>query len=139
MVASRHGRRELCRTNFVSDHDDSGLCMYIYPVMKNESHVRASVFQLAFVLLHSRATVITLAPVVRPPVVRPSIKPVFSEPVKHINANFGGKVPFHHISRPFFFFFFQNFAFLIFYDCFVCFVFVNIGPYGRKNFKRHLV
>ncbi len=48
---------------------------------------------------------------------RPSVKPVFSEPVKHIDAKFGGKVPFDHISRPFFFVF-QNFAFLIFYDFF---------------------
>ena len=30
-----------------------------------------------------------------------SVKPIFSEPVKPINAKFGGKVPFHHISRPF--------------------------------------
>ncbi len=31
----------------------------------------------------------------------PSIIPVFSEPVKQINAKFSGKVPFHHASRPF--------------------------------------
>ncbi len=36
---------------------------------------------------------------------RPSVKPVFSEPVRYINAKFVGKVPFHHISRPFFFLF----------------------------------
>ncbi len=41
----------------------------------------------------------------RPSVCRPSVKPVFSEPVGHINAKFGGKVPFYHISRPFFLFF----------------------------------
>ncbi len=39
----------------------------------------------------------------------------------------------HYISRRFFF---QNFKFAIFYDFF--FVFVNIGPYGSKNFKWHL-
>ncbi len=49
---------------------------------------------------------------------RPSVKPVFSEPVKHINAKFGGKVPFDHISRPFFF---QNFAFCIFLRFFFSF------------------
>ncbi len=55
-------------------------------------------------LLHSRATVVTRATVVRSPSVvrRPSIKPIFSEPVKHIKAKFGRKVPFDHISRPFF-------------------------------------
>ena len=55
----------------------------------------------------------------RPPssVRRPSVKPVFSEPVKHINAKFGGKVPFHHISRPYMCILdIQNLAFLIFYD-----------------------
>ncbi len=49
---------------------------------------------------------------------RPSVKPVFSELVMQINAKFGGKVPFHHISRSFFLFVFQNFAFLIFYEFF---------------------
>ncbi len=32
---------------------------------------------------------------------RPSVKPVFSEPFKQINAKFGEKMPIHHISRPF--------------------------------------
>ncbi len=41
-----------------------------------------------------------------------SVKPIFPEPVKQINAKFGGKVTLHHISRPFFF---QKFAFLIFF------------------------
>ena len=54
-----------------------------------------------------------------PSFIRPSVKTVFSEPVKHINAKFDGKVSFHHISGSFFFcFVFQNFAFLIFYDFF---------------------
>ncbi len=49
----------------------------------------------------------------RPSSVRPSsVKPVCSEPVKQINAKFGGKVPFYHIPRPFFF---RNFAFFIFF------------------------
>ncbi len=47
-----------------------------------------------------------------------SVKAVFSEPVMQINAKFGEKVPFHHISSPFFFFVFQNFGFLILYDFF---------------------
>ncbi len=51
----------------------------------------------------------------RPSVRRPSVKLIFSEPVKQINAKFGGKVPFHHISRPFFFVS-QNFAIFIFYE-----------------------
>ncbi len=38
-------------------------------------------------------------------IVRPSVKPDFSEPVKKINAKFGGKVSFHLISRPFLLFF----------------------------------
>ncbi len=49
-------------------------------------------------LLHSRATVVTWASVCPS-----SVKPVFSEPVMQINAKFGGKVPFHHICRLFFF------------------------------------
>ncbi len=50
-------------------------------------------------------------------VVRPSsVKPVFSEPVKQINAKFGGKVPFHHISRPLFCSFSKFVIFDFFYD-----------------------
>ncbi len=55
-------------------------------------------------------------PSVRPSSIvrRPSVKLMFSEPIKQINAKFGGKVPFHHISRPFFFCFskFRIFYFL---------------------------
>ncbi len=61
------------------------------------------------------ATDVMQASVVRPSVVcRPSVKLIFSEPVKQINAKFSGKVPFHHISRPFFFLFskFRIFYFL---------------------------
>ncbi len=47
---------------------------------------------------------------------RPSVKPVFSEPVRQINATFGGKLPFYHIFRPVFLFVFQNFAVLFLYD-----------------------
>ncbi len=39
-----------------------------------------------------------------------SIRKTFSEHVKHINAKFGGKVPFHHISRAFFLFLFSKFC-----------------------------
>ncbi len=56
----------------------------------------------------------------RPSVCRPSVKPVFSEPVRHIKAKFGGKVPLHHISRPFSLFF-KILHFCFFYDFFFCF------------------
>ncbi len=68
-------------------------------------------------------------------VVRPSVKPIFSEPVGHINAKFGGKVPLHHISRPFFYF--SKFCIFDFLRIFS--VFVNMGPFGRKNFNRLLL
>ncbi len=68
--------------------------------------------------------------------VRPSVKPVFSETIKRINAKFWDKLPVHHIAKLFFFCF-QNFKLWSFLRFF--FVFVNIGPYGRKNFKRHLL
>ncbi len=47
----------------------------------------------------------------------PSVKLIFSEPVKQINAKFGGQIPFHGIS-PDHFFILQNFAFFIFYEFF---------------------
>ncbi len=48
-------------------------------------------------------------------------------------VKFGGKVPFHHISRPFFFFF-KNFAFLIIYFFFFVVVdFVNMAPTSEKK------
>ncbi len=78
----------------------------------------------------------------RPPsvVCSPSpAKPVFfSELVKQINAKFGGKVPFHYISRPFFFCFCFS-KYCIFDFLWLFFRFVNMGPYGRKHFKRHLL
>ena len=43
-----------------------------------------------------------------------------------------GQVPIHHISRPFFFYFFLVFKILIFYFFNDFFAFVNMGPYGRK-------
>ena len=59
--------------------------------------------------LHSRATVVMRASDLRrPPVVCKTR--FFSEPMKQINAKFGGKVPFHHIFRLSF----HNFACLIF-------------------------
>ena len=74
----------------------------------------------------------------RPSSVRPPIrKTSFSEPVKQINAKFGGEVPFHHISRPFFFFFFPKFScifyFIYFFFTIFFFVFVNMGLYGIKK------
>ncbi len=59
----------------------------------------------SFGLLNSRVTVIAMASFVRHPsvVVRPSVEPVFSDAAKWINVKFWGKVPIHHISRPFFF------------------------------------
>ncbi len=49
----------------------------------------------------SRANAVARASVVHPSVRRPSVKRVFSETVKQINAKFCGKVAIHHISRPF--------------------------------------
>ncbi len=99
---------------------------------------------LALLDFVSRATVMAQASVVRPSVRRPSVNSSFSETAAWIQTKFYGQLPIHHISRPFFFVFcffkifnFQIFAFLIFYDFF--FVFINMGLYGRKNFKRHLL
>ena len=48
--------------------------------------------------------------------VRPlSVKTVFSEPVKHSNAKFGGNVPFHRIFKIFGFYFFAVSKFYIFH------------------------
>ena len=49
-----------------------------------------------------------------------SVKHVFSEPIKQINATFGEKVPFHHISKQYFVVI-QNFAFLFILHFFFCF------------------
>ena len=59
-----------------------------------------SVFLLFLALLDcvTRANAVAWASVVRPS----SVKRVFSETVKEINAKFCGKVIIHHISRPFF-------------------------------------
>ena len=85
-----------------------------------------------------QSTVVTRASVVLPssvrPSVRPSVKPVFPETVKRINAKFWEKLPVHHMSRTFFF---QNVKFWIFANFFV--VFVNMGPYASKSFRRHLL
>ncbi len=79
-------------------------------------------------LLHSRATVVTRASV------RPFIKNVFSELIKQINAKFGGKVPFHHISRPFLCLFFKNLVFLIFYDFFsFSFIWDHMGEQNSSD------
>ncbi len=66
----------------------------------------------------------------RPTVVSPSVDIVFSETVKLIDTKFYWQVPIYHISRTCFCFL----KFTIFF-----FVFVNIGPYGNTNFKRHLL
>ena len=68
-------------------------------------------FFLALRKLHNGAAVVT-----RASVVRPSVKPVFSEPFKQINVKFGGKVPFYRISKPFFVCFSK---FCIFYYFFI--------------------
>ena len=46
------------------------------------------------------------------------------------SAFLGGKIPFRHISRPFYFCVskFRIFDFLR-----ILFIFVNMGPYGRKS------
>ncbi len=80
----------------------------------------------------SRANAVAQASVVR----RSSVKCVFSETVKQINAKFCGKVAIHHISRPFFSVF-KNFEFLNFNELF--FIFVNMAPYGSENFKTLLL
>ncbi len=70
--------------------------------------------------------------VARGAVVRPSVKRVFSETVKQIDAKFCGKVAIHHISRPFFPFF----KILNFWILTIVFGFVN---YGRESFKTLLL
>ncbi len=63
-----------------------------------------------------------------------SVKPVFPEPVKQINAKFGGKGTFSPYLQALFCFS----KFCIFnYSRFAFFVFVYIGSLGDKNFKRH--
>ena len=64
----------------------------------------------------SRANAVVQASVVV--VIRPSIKHVFSETVKQINAKFCGKVAIHHISRYLHISSFQNFGFLNFSELF---------------------
>ncbi len=48
---------------------------------------------------------------------RPPVKLIFSEPIKQIDAKFGGKVPFRHISKKIFLFF-KILNFLFFMDSF---------------------
>ena len=77
-------------------------------------------------LLHNRGTVVTQASVVPR---LSSVDILFSETVKSIDTKFWWQVPIHHISIPFFFKI-LNFLFNT-----IFFVFVNIGPYGRKKFQ----
>ncbi len=65
-----------------------------------------------------------------------SVKRVFSETAKGVNAKSCGKVATHRISRPFFFIihnfvFFSNFA--------IFSPFINTWPYVSENFKTLLV
>ena len=71
-----------------------------------------------------------------PSSVLPSVKPVFSQTVKPINATFLGKLPVYRISKHFFVF--QNFLFFYFFFT-ISFVFFNMGPYGRTKITRHLL
>ncbi len=70
----------------------------------------------------------------RPTSLRPSINSGFSETAAWIQAKFYGKLHTRHISRQFFFFW-QFFTFEILTIFF--FVFVNMGQYGSKSFKRY--
>ncbi len=69
------------------------------------------------------------------PSILPSIKRVFSETIKRINANFYRKVAVHPISRPFSPFF----KILEFEFNELFFIFVNMEPYGSENFKMILL
>ncbi len=60
---------------------------------------------------------------------RPSVKLVFSETVKRIKAKFWWKPTCPPYLRTLFVFYIFDF---FFYD--FCFIFVNMGPYGSKNF-----
>ncbi len=96
-------------------------------------------FQPCFVLLHSRATVMMWASIVRP-----SVDIVFRKPSSGLTAKFGDQVPIYHIPRPFllllllllfffvvvfvWFFFFNFFSaiYLFSFFFFFFFVFFNI-------------
>ncbi len=80
---------------------------------------------LALLYCVSRASAVAQAPVVRM-----SVKRIFSETVKRINARICEKAAIHHTYRPFFSIFkYSIFEFLNF------FIFVNMGSYGSENFK----
>ncbi len=65
---------------------------------------------------------------------RPIVIAVSSESIKQIDAKFWEKLPVRCISRSFFIFIFQNLFFLFRLSS----VFIYMGPYGSKNFIRHL-
>ncbi len=73
---------------------------------------KAASVLLALLDFVSRATVMAQASGVRP-----SVNSSFSETAAWIPTKFYGKLPIHHISRPFFCFF-QNFTFSNFYEFF---------------------
>ncbi len=77
----------------------------------------------------SRANAVAQGP---SPVACPSVKRVFSETMKQINAKVCGEVATHHISKPFLFLF-QTFRFFIFNEH--LFIFINMEPYESENFK----
>ncbi len=101
-------------------------------------------------LLYSRDTVVTWAsvvcpssavcrsPGVRPLSAHPYVKPIFSESGMWMSKKVCRIVPIHHISRLLFVVLFQNFEVLIFIRFFFL-IFVYMGAYGRKKFKRPLL
>ncbi len=74
------------------------------------------------------------AVVVQVSVVHPTVNSGFSEITAWIQDQFYGELPIRHIS---YFFLLNIFAFHFFTIFF--FVFVNMGPYGSKNFKTLLI
>ncbi len=66
-----------------------------------------------------------------------SVDIVFAETSSGLTPNFTDKYLSTTSPDHFFGFVFQNFIFFIFYDFF--FIFVNIGTYGSKKCKRHLL
>ena len=89
-------------------------------------------FKLCFVLLHSRATVMTRASVVRPSVRRHRF--LGNRQVDWHQILLTGTYPPH--LQTIFFLLFKILKFWFFHEFFR---FITIGPYGSKYFKRHLL
>ena len=81
----------------------------------------------------SRDTILMLSGV--RPSVRPSVTEYISETTEDFFMKFYTWYLYHHISRPFFFFS----KYLISDFLWRFYVFVNMGPYGEKIFKEHLL